>query len=53
MADLLTRPADLDYQLVEGDVIYIPERGLSKVGYVLEKFSPLSGFLILGTAIAR
>jgi len=53
MGDLISSPASLNFQLAEGDVVYVPERGLSKVGYVLEIFSPLTGFLVFGSAIAR
>jgi hypothetical protein len=38
--------------LAEGDILYAPKHGLPEVGYVLEKLSPLTSYLLIGTAFA-
>ena len=35
------QPAGLDLTLQTGDIVYVPESGFNKAGYVLEKLSPL------------
>jgi polysaccharide export outer membrane protein len=47
--DLLDGPQHLNYALEEGDIIYVPRRGLAKFGYVLQKTSSLAAFAVLGT----
>ena len=37
-----------NFNLRQGDIIYVPRRGLAKVGYTLEQFSPLSSWIVLG-----
>lgn len=49
LKSLLAPDSRINYSLEEGDIIYVPERGLAKFGYVLQKISPLTGFAILGT----
>lgn len=51
--DLLRDAALAEYALQEGDTIYVPKRGLAKFGYVLQKLSPFSGFLLFGTTVAK
>ena len=53
MRDLLAGKAELNYSLEEGDIIYVPRRGLASFGYVLQKVSSITGFAILGTAVAK
>jgi polysaccharide export outer membrane protein len=41
-----------DILLQNGDVIYVPQSGFSKVGYVLEKLSPMGSLLMFGAIAA-
>ena len=47
--ELLASPRANNVALEEGDIIYVPKRGLAKFGYVLQKASPLSAFAIVGS----
>jgi len=51
LKDLLASPKELNFALNEGDIIYVPERTLGKLGYVLQKTSPLTGFAVIGSVI--
>lgn len=51
--DLLREASLGEYALQEGDTVYVPKRGLAKVGYVLQKLSPFSGFLLFGTTVTK
>ena len=53
MEELLSQPSQYNFSLEEGDILFVPERGISKFGYVLEKLSPLTGFIIFGNALWR
>jgi len=44
--DLIKARPDLNYSLKEGDIIYIPERRLSKIGYVMDKVAPFTTMLL-------
>ena len=47
--NLVGSPTKTNVALEEGDIIYVPKRGLAKFGYVLLKASPLSAFAIVGS----
>ena len=49
LKDLLANPRELNFALNEGDIIYVPERGLGKLGYVLQRASPIAGFAVIGS----
>jgi hypothetical protein len=49
MQTLLKGGGKLNYSLEEGDILYVPQRGLARFGYVLQKFSPLTGFAVFGS----
>ena len=51
MKTLLAGGGRLNYSLEEGDILYVPPRGMARFGYVLQKLSPLTGFAILGSAV--
>jgi len=51
LKDLLANPKELNFSLNEGDIIYVPMRNLSKLGYVLQKTSPISGFAVIGSSL--
>lgn len=50
--DVLSARPDLNASLKEGDIIYVPERGTAKVGYILQKTSPLTMLGILARTVA-
>jgi polysaccharide biosynthesis/export protein len=41
-----------DISLENGDVIYVPQTGFAKVGYVLQKLSPMGSLLMFGALAA-
>jgi len=51
--DLRKPEAKLNYSLNEGDIIYVPRRGLAKVGYALERLTPFTSFLLFFTTLTR
>lgn len=51
LEDLLTNVEQRDLALADGDIVYVPENGISQVGYVLEKLSPASQILLFGAAL--
>lgn len=51
--DLLAGPKKLNFALSEGDIIYVPKRGIAKLGYILQKASPISAFAIVGSTLGR
>jgi polysaccharide export outer membrane protein len=51
--DLLSQPKILNFALSEGDIIYVRKKGIAKVGYILQKASPVTAFAILGTSLGR
>jgi polysaccharide biosynthesis/export protein len=40
-----------NYSLEAGDIVFVPKRGLAKVGYVLQQLNPLTQTLFFGAAI--
>jgi len=49
---LLTGGPRANYALEEGDVIYVPKRGLAEVGYVLRQLLPGISFMTFGATAA-
>lgn len=52
MRDLMHPDPGLNFTLLDGDIIYVPKRGLAKFGYFVEQFGPASGLAIVGKQIA-
>lgn len=44
--DLINSKSKLNFSLIEGDILYVPKRGLAKVGYVMDRITPLSSILL-------
>jgi polysaccharide export outer membrane protein len=44
--DLINSKSKLNFSLNEGDILYVPKRGLAKAGYVMERISPLASILL-------
>lgn len=53
LQDLLAVPGSLNFALSEGDIIYVPKRGMAKIGYILQKLSPISAFAIVGSSVGK
>ena len=51
LKDLVANPKELNFSLNEGDLIYVPERGLGKLGYILQRTSPITGLAVIGSAL--
>jgi polysaccharide biosynthesis/export protein len=51
--ELLKSGSKLNYSLNEGDIIFVPRRGLAKTGYVLERLSPFTSVLFLFSTLAK
>ncbi|MEP7338952.1 MAG: SLBB domain-containing protein [Acidobacteriota bacterium] len=51
--DLLKPGSKLNYSLNEGDIIYVPRRGLAKTGYVLQQLNPFASLLLILTTLAK
>jgi len=50
---LVTDGRRMNYALEEGDVIYVPKRGLAEVGYVLRQLLPGLSFMTFGVTAAQ
>jgi polysaccharide export outer membrane protein len=42
---------DSNYALEAGDIVYVPKRGLAKLGYFLQQITPLTSTLFVGAAL--
>lgn len=51
-AAVLTDGPRVNYALEEGDIIYVPKRGLAEVGYVLRQLLPGLSFMTFGATAA-
>lgn len=51
MKSILTADRKVNYALEEGDVIYVPKKGIAEVGYVLRQLLPGLSIIQLGTAL--
>jgi polysaccharide export outer membrane protein len=50
----ITEPQrEINAALQEGDIIFVPKRGLANFGYWIEKFNPIATVLILGAAVGK
>lgn len=52
MRDVMRPSLNLNLTLLDGDIIYVPRRGLAKFGYFMAQFGPASGVAIVGKQIA-
>jgi polysaccharide export outer membrane protein len=48
--DIVGGNPEANVAMNEGDVIYVPRRGLAKIGYALQQLSPFSTLLLFATA---
>ena len=42
----------LNFALADGDIIYVPKKGIAEFGYVLNQFAPASGLALVGMQLA-
>jgi polysaccharide export outer membrane protein len=49
LKQLLAGNRELNNSLEEGDIIFVPKRGMAKLGYIMQKTSPITTFAVLGT----
>jgi len=49
---LLTEGKSVNYALEEGDIVYLPKRGLAEIGYVLRQLLPGLSFMTFGATAA-
>jgi polysaccharide export outer membrane protein len=49
---LLTADRRVNFALEEGDIVYVPKRGLAEVGYVMRQLLPGLSFMTLGLSAA-
>lgn len=52
MRDIMRPDPNLNYTLVDGDIIYVPKRALAKFGYFVEQFGPASGMVVVGKQVS-
>ena len=53
LADFYRAGKSQNVALQDGDVIYVARSGFAKVGYVLQKLSPLTGWMLFTTAFGN
>jgi polysaccharide export outer membrane protein len=51
--DLLKPRPEVNFSMSEGDIVYIPRRGLATLGYVLEKLSPFTSLMLFGATFGN
>ena len=52
LKSLLTADRKVNYALEEGDVVYVPKKGIAKIGYVLRQLLPGLSIIQLGAALS-
>lgn len=52
-SELMKPRSELNVSLEEGDIIYVAPKFVARVGYWMQKISPLTGFVLLGTALPK
>ncbi len=52
MASLMTADRKVNYALEEGDIIYVPKKGIANVGYVLKQLLPGLSFMTFAQSMA-
>jgi polysaccharide export outer membrane protein len=51
LEELLTPKASAEVSLQRGDIIYVPKKGIAKVGYVLQQLGPAASLLLFGATL--
>ncbi len=53
MKQIVQPQPEVNVALQEGDIVYVPRRGLANFGYWIEKLNPIATFMIFGAAVAK
>lgn len=53
LKDLLAMKPGLNVSLNEGDIVYVPKRGLANFGYIVEKVTPFTTLLLFGSTFGK
>ncbi|UOA09133.1 polysaccharide biosynthesis/export family protein [Methylobacter sp. S3L5C] len=48
MSDILAPQKNLNVAINEGDIIYVPHSGISKIGYIVQQINPFATLLMFG-----
>jgi polysaccharide biosynthesis/export protein len=51
--ELVKGDSATNYSVEPGDIVYVPKRGLAKVGYVLQQISPITQMVMFGALFAQ
>jgi polysaccharide export outer membrane protein len=51
--ELMKSNRELNVSLEDGDILYVPSRRLGRVSYWMQKISPFSTFVVMGTALKK
>jgi polysaccharide biosynthesis/export protein len=51
LTQMINGNSDSNYLLQVGDIVYVPKRGVAKVGYVLQQLNPLTQTIFVGAAL--
>jgi polysaccharide biosynthesis/export protein len=51
--EYLSAHAEHNYVLEEGDIIYVPQSKMAKIGYFLQQFNPVTQTLLLGSTVFK
>ena len=51
--DLLKGDGSSNYSVEPGDIVYVPKRGLAKLGYVFQQVSPITQMLMFAAVAAH
>lgn len=52
MRNIMHPDPNLNFALRDGDILYVPKRGLAKFGYLMDQFGAASGLAIVGKELA-
>ena len=51
LKEMLAGNRELNSSLEEGDIIFVPKRGIARFGYIMQKTSPVTTFAIVGNSV--
>ena len=52
LKELMQPNPKINFALADGDIIYVPKRGLAKFGYFMQQFGPASGLAVVGKQLS-
>jgi polysaccharide biosynthesis/export protein len=51
--EYLSARGEHNYMLEEGDIIYVPQSGMAKIGYFLNQFTPVTQTMLFAVGIFK